>query len=114
MGQLTPIRFDGFVASPSTGSSASVRDSPARVDGLSLGDMRHVVIDMCNLTVSVLSRPSVFKALLRMEGIHFRSMPEDHPLAASTVRLLGAEDMRQLICKLPTRLRHVALDAYDQ
>lgn len=78
---------------------------------MKLRSFQNVVLDMCNLHATVINTPklvSTFKALLVAERIHFKSLPGSDPLSKATVRLHTAEDMRRLICKLPSGMHHVA------
>lgn len=96
---------------------AEKHDECKVINGRCLRDYRNVVIDMCSLAVTVLwtgsgrAPPTLiddFKALLRAERIHHRRLdPSWGPLAKNSVRIRDAEDMRRLICKLPTGLRLV-------
>lgn len=88
--------------------------------GKTLEDFHGVVFDMCALTVMLL-KPGMsksafrqyfddFKELLRAEHIHYRSPHPDHPLVDAMVRMVDAEDMHRLMCKLPGRLTNMVRD----
>lgn len=77
--------------------------------GKTLKHFRSVVVDMCSLTVTLLSNDlETFKTLLRAERIHYRSVKgASTRLEKHTLHLRDAEDLRQLICKLPPALHNV-------
>lgn len=87
--------------------------------GKTLGDYHGIILDMCTLHVTLLppgprKPPDTFlrhfRDLLTMEGIRHRALAESTGLAKSTVKLLSADDMQQLVCKLPGRMRTVTRD----
>lgn len=92
--------------------------SPAKkvVQGKTLADYHNVILDMCYLTVTLLSpspRPppaylANFASLLTSEGI--RHYPLTNALKVSTLQIASPTDMHRLICKLPGRLHTVVRD----
>ena len=74
---------------------------------------------MCDLSVLLIrngtpaqkeAHLTLFKRLLRNEGIHFRRVSDTHSLAHSMIRMRDATDMRRLMCKLPGRLTNLHRD----
>lgn len=93
----------------------------AQIRGRTLFDYRSVVVDICSLAV-ILVHPGgfngkppppdyveTFKALLRAEGVRFRSPPQSHPLHKNSVYFKTSDDLRRLVCLMP-HLRTITFD----
>lgn len=125
---LTPLPRPSFASPASRASSADSFDSTYQLrlpavppadatdpHGRTLAQYRNLVLDLCHLTVSLTGgahTPAArqkaladFKGLLRAEGIHWRRLPDDHPLRETTVRIRDPHDMHKLVCKLPPALQ---------
>ena len=110
----TPQRkklFDGFVSSPSTGSSVATplsrtsSPAPSQVSN-ALSQYSGIILDFCHLSATFLSkRFGEFVADLNRLGIRHSRLPVHDALHASTVILASPRQMQLLVCALGGRVR---------
>lgn len=96
-------------------TDVSVSPQNKRVAGKTLKDYRNIIIDNCQLMVTLIwtgrgqppdSFRETFRQLLKAEGIDNKPYGNASLLEKHTFRIRNAEHMRRLICKLSTGYRY--------
>lgn len=96
--------------SDGTRRGQALANAPAAVvDGMTVGDFKRAIIDVCSQTITVIDEDgyhiSVLRRILRAEKIKYRSLPKDHPMVQNTIRFFSPVEFQRFLCKSGWRPR---------